>query len=80
MKSTRLLAALAVGLMASMQGAASAVMQRAYPAALKAPKTDAPSATVGSSRNGGHKGGNRRMQRVAQKRRNVARNRLAHRG
>lgn len=79
MKSTRLLAALTLGLMASMQGASAAVMQRAFPNAPKPPKSIAPSATIGSSRNGGHKGGNRRMQRLAMKRRNVLRHRAAHR-
>lgn len=80
MKSTQLLTVLAAGLMASIQGASAAVMQRAFPNAPKPPKSIAPSATVGSSRNGGHKGSNRRVQRLAIKRRNVLRHRAAHRG
>lgn len=81
MKSTRLLAFALAGMMASMGTAALQVMNRAHlPNPLKPPKTIAPSRTVGSSRNGGHRGGNRMAQRAAMKRRNVLRNRAAHRG
>ena len=38
------------------------------------------SATAGSSKNGGRRSSNRAHQRAAGKRRNVQRNRLAHRG
>lgn len=78
MKATRLLAFALAGMMASMGAAATQVMRSAH--APKVPKTLALSRTVGSSRNGGHRGGNRAVQRVAQKARNVRRHRAACRG
>jgi ABC-type sugar transport system substrate-binding protein len=78
MKSTRLLAAALVSMMASMGAAATQVMQAAH--APKLPKTIAASRTVGSSRNGGRRGGNRAYQRAAQKKRNQMRHRRACRG
>jgi hypothetical protein len=79
-KATALLAALSVGLMASMQGAAAVVMQRAYPNAPKPLKTAEPSRTVGSARNGGLRSGNRAVQRAALKARNVKRHRAHCKG
>jgi hypothetical protein len=78
MKSTRLLAALAVGMMASMGAAAAQVMHSAH--APRAPKTAAPSRTVGSSRNGGRRSSNRAVQRAAVKARNVQRHRAHTKG
>jgi hypothetical protein len=69
---TRIRALLAVGIAL----ASSAVTAVASPA-LKPAKTSAPAATHGSTRN---KGSYARTKRAALKRRNVLRNRLAHRG
>lgn len=78
MRATRLLALALTGMMASMGAAATQIMRSAHMP--KAPKTVALSRTVGSSRNGGHRGGNRAQQRAALKARNVRRHRAACRG
>jgi hypothetical protein len=80
MKSTRLLAAMLLGMAASMSNAAQ-VMSRGMTGTFpKPPKTAEPSRTVGSARNGGRRSSNRAHLRMARKLRNVARNRRAHRG
>lgn len=81
MKSTRLLAAMLIGMAASMSVGATSVLRSGLGASsLKPPKTALPSRTVGSSRNGGHRSGNRAHQRLALKKRNQARHRAACRG
>lgn len=81
MKSTRLLAAALASMMAGMGAAATQVMATANaPKELKPPKTAEPSRTVGSSRNGGQRMGNRVYQRAALKKRNQQRHRKACRG
>jgi hypothetical protein len=78
MKSTRLLAAAMVSMVAAMGASSVAVMRTGFGApSLKPPKTEAASRTAGSSRNGGRRGSNRANQRMALKKRNQQRHRKA---
>jgi hypothetical protein len=78
LKSTRLLAAALVSMMAGLSAGAQQVIASAHTP--KPPKTAEPSRTVGSSSNGGRRNSNRGYRRAALKRRNQQRHRKACRG
>jgi hypothetical protein len=81
MKSTRLLAIVMASMAASMSAASASIMRRGIATKdVSPPKTADASRTVGSSRNGGHRSGNRHQQRLALKKRNQQRHRRACRG
>lgn len=75
MKSTRLLAVAMASMIASLGASALGVVRAAHQPKIRPIKTSEPSRTVGSSRNGGHRGGNMAAVRAARKARNVKRHR-----
>lgn len=78
MKSTRLLAVALAGMLASLGAASQQIIRSAH--VPRAPKTNEPSRTVGSSRNGGRRGTNMAVIRAARKAINVKRHRAHCRG